>query len=88
MLFSNQKKQVKSIFCGTLVASSLAVYRASNWPKYRGWEMGSSLQNIKETPTPLQIQIQKFVKVSISNYGYYCFLISLGCFLGKRITFN
>jgi magnesium-transporting ATPase (P-type) len=34
-----------------------------NWPKYRGWEIRSSLQNIKETPTPLQIQIQKFVKV-------------------------
>jgi Ca2+-transporting ATPase len=58
MLFSNQKTEVKSIFSGTLVASGSYLPSNHNWPKYRGWEMGSSLQNIKETPTPLQIQIQ------------------------------
>jgi Ca2+-transporting ATPase len=64
MLFSNQKTEVKSIFSGTLVASGLAVYRVTTiGPNTEVGKLGSSLQNIKETPTPLQIQIQKFVKV-------------------------
>jgi Ca2+-transporting ATPase len=53
-------------------------------PKYRGWKLGSSLQNIKETPTPLQIQIQKFE--SDGNYGYYCFLLVWGVIF-ENITF-
>jgi hypothetical protein len=37
-------------------------------------KLGSSLQNIKETPTPLQIQIQKFVKV-MAIMGIAVFLL-------------
>jgi magnesium-transporting ATPase (P-type) len=66
----------------------LACYLPSNhnWPKYRGWEIRSSLQNIKETPTPLQIQIQKFVKV-MAIMGIAVFLLVWGVYFGKRITF-
>jgi Ca2+-transporting ATPase len=64
MLFSREKTEVKSIFSGTLVASGLAIYRVTTiGPNTEVGKLGSSLQNIKETPTPLQIQIQKFVKV-------------------------
>jgi Ca2+-transporting ATPase len=74
MLFSNQKTEVKSIFSGTLVASGLAVYRVTTiGPNTEVGKLGSSLQNIKETPTPLQIQIQKFVKDG--NYGIAVFLL-------------
>jgi Ca2+-transporting ATPase len=63
MLFS-ERTEVKSIFSGTLVASGLAIYRVTTiGPNTEVGKLGSSLQNIKETPTPLQIQIQKFVKV-------------------------
>jgi Ca2+-transporting ATPase len=58
MLFSSQKTEVKSIFSGTLVASGLAIYRVTTiGPNTEVGKLGSSLQN-KETPTPLQIQIQ------------------------------
>jgi Ca2+-transporting ATPase len=41
-----------------------AIYRVTTiGPNTEVGKLGSSLQNIKETPTPLQIQIQKFVKV-------------------------
>jgi Ca2+-transporting ATPase len=48
--------------------------------------MGSSLQNIKETPTPLQIQIQKFVKV-MAIMGIAVFLL-VWVFILENITFN
>jgi Ca2+-transporting ATPase len=57
MLFSNQKNRSQVHFSGTLVASGLAVYRVTTIGPNTGWEIRSSLQNIK-TPTPLQIQIQ------------------------------
>jgi Ca2+-transporting ATPase len=76
MLFSSQKNRSKSIFSGTLVASGLAIYRVTTiGPNTEVGKLGSSLQN-KETPTPLQI---KFKIESDGNYGYCCFLISLGC---------
>jgi Ca2+-transporting ATPase len=58
MLFSNQKNR-SSNFSGTLVASGLCLPSNHNWPNTEVGKLGSSLQNIKETPTPLQIQIQK-----------------------------
>jgi Ca2+-transporting ATPase len=74
MLFSNQKNRSKVHFSGTLVASGLAVYRVTTiGPNTEVGKLGSSLQNIKETPTPLQIQIQKFE--SDGNYGIAVFLL-------------
>jgi Ca2+-transporting ATPase len=59
MLFSSQKNRSKVHFSGTLVASGLAIYRVTTiGPNTEVGKLGSSLQNIKETPTPLQIQIQ------------------------------
>jgi Ca2+-transporting ATPase len=50
-----------------LVASGLAVYRVTKiGSNTEVGKLGTSLQNIKETPTPLQVQIQKFVKVMAS----------------------
>jgi hypothetical protein len=45
-------------------------------------KLGSSLQNIKETPTPLQIQIQKFVKV-MAIIGIAVFLLVWGVYFWK-----
>jgi Ca2+-transporting ATPase len=75
MLFSNQKNRSKVHFSGTLVASGLAIYRVTTiGPNTEVGKLGSSLQNIKETPTPLQIQIQKFVKV-MAIMGIAVFLL-------------
>jgi Ca2+-transporting ATPase len=87
MLFSNQKNRSQVHFSGTLVASGLAVYRVTTiGPNTEVGKLGSSL-HIKETPTPLQIQIQKFVKV-MAIMGIAVFLLVWGVYFGKRITFN
>ncbi|MFT4983442.1 MAG: Ca2+-transporting ATPase [Flavobacterium sp.] len=82
-VFKSEKTEVKSIFSGTLVASGLAIYRVTTiGPNTEIGKLGSSLQNIKETPTPLQIQIQKFVKV-MAIMGIAVFLLVWGVYFWK-----
>ena len=74
-VFKSEKTELKSVFSGTLVASGLAVYRVTKIGlNTEVGKLGTSLQNIKETPTPLQVQIQKFVKV-MAIMGIAVFLL-------------
>jgi Ca2+-transporting ATPase len=63
-----------------LVASGLAVYRVTKiGSNTEVGKLGTSLQNIKETPTPLQVQIQKFRK-SDGIMGIAVFLLVWGVY--------
>src|SRR3970040_1325001 len=62
-VFKSEKTENKTIYSGTLVASGLAVYRGNKiGPAKVISKLGSSLIGIKDEATPLQIQIEKFVK--------------------------
>tara|TARA_R110002094_G_scaffold528_6_gene2591 strand:- start:1315 stop:3621 length:2307 start_codon:yes stop_codon:yes gene_type:complete len=82
-VFKSEKTELKSVFSGTLVASGLAVYRVTKIGlNTEVGKLGTSLQNIKETPTPLQVQIQKFVKV-MAIMGIAVFLLVWGVYFWK-----
>ena len=82
-IFKSEKTELKSVFSGTLVASGLAVYRVTKiGSNTEVGKLGTSLQNIKETPTPLQVQIQKFVKV-MAIMGIAVFLLVWGVYFWK-----
>lgn len=82
-VFKSEKTEEKSVFSGTLVASGLAVYRATEIGlNSKIGKLGSSLLNIKEEPTPLQVQIEKFVKV-MAIIGISIFLLVWGVYFWK-----
>ena len=86
-VFKSEKTELKAVFSGTLVASGLAVYRVTKiGSNTEVGKLGSSLQNIKETPTPLQVQIQKFVKV-MAIMGIAVFLLVWGVYFWKTHNF-
>lgn len=74
-VFKSEKTENKTIYSGTLVASGLAVYRVNKiGPETEIGKLGSSLLDIKEEATPLQIQIEKFVK-GMAIIGVVIFLL-------------
>lgn len=74
-VFKSEKTENKTIYSGTLVASGLAVYRVNKiGAKTEIGKLGTSLLNIKEEATPLQIQIEKFVK-GMAIIGIVIFLL-------------
>ncbi|MET0759502.1 MAG: cation-translocating P-type ATPase [Flavobacterium sp.] len=82
-VFKSEKTEEKSVFSGTLVASGLAVYRVTEIGlNSKIGKLGSSLLNIKEEPTPLQVQIEKFVKV-MAIIGVSIFLLVWGVYFWK-----
>jgi len=82
-IFKSEKTENKKVFSGTLVASGLAVYRVTEiGANTEIGKLSSSLQSIKETPTPLQIQIEKFVKV-MAILGIIVFLLVWGTYFWK-----
>jgi Ca2+-transporting ATPase len=82
-VFKSEKTALKSVFSGTLVASGLAVYRVNKiGPNTEIGKLSSSLQNIKETPTQLQVQIRAFVKV-MAIMGIAVFLLVWGVYFWK-----
>jgi Ca2+-transporting ATPase len=74
-LFKSEKVENKTIYSGTLVASGLAVYRVRKiGPETEIGKLGSSLLSIKEEATPLQVQIEKFIK-GMAIIGIIIFLL-------------
>lgn len=62
-VFKSEKTEDRKIFSGTLVASGLAVFRVTEIGSATVLgKLGSSIINIKEEATPLQQQIERFVK--------------------------
>jgi Ca2+-transporting ATPase len=82
-VFKSEKTENKTIYSSTLVASGLAVYRVDKiGPDTEIGKLGSSLLNIKEEDTPLQIQIEKFVK-EMAIIGIVIFLLVWGVYFWK-----
>ncbi len=62
-VFKSSDSDDNNVYSGTLVASGLAVYKIEKTgTATRIGKLGTSLLEIKEEPTPLQWQIQRFVK--------------------------
>ncbi|PRZ23919.1 cation-translocating P-type ATPase [Flavobacterium granuli] len=82
-VFKSEKTANKSVYSGTLVASGLAIYRVNQIGSNTAiGKLGSSLLDIQETPTPLQLQIQKFVK-GMAIVGIAIFLLVWGAYFWK-----
>lgn len=62
-VFKDKDSDDNEVFSGTLTVSGLAVFEVEKIGKEtKLGKIGDSLQNIKEEKSPLQIQIEKFVK--------------------------
>lgn len=73
--FKSADSDDNKVYSGTLVASGLAVYRVEKTgTATRIGRLGSSMQEIKEEPTPLQLQIRKFVK-GMALVGIFFFVL-------------
>ncbi|MBC5839384.1 cation-translocating P-type ATPase [Flavobacterium muglaense] len=82
-VFKSEKTDKKTVYSGTLVASGLAVYKTTKiGPETEIGKLGNSIINIKEQPTPLQIQIEKFVK-GMAIIGIVIFLLVWGVYFWK-----
>lgn len=77
-VFKNEKSEDNSVFQGTIVAGGLAICRViAIGNKTRLGKIGQSIDTIKEEKTPLQIQINNFVK-KMSFIGLVIFAIVWG----------
>ncbi len=66
------------VYSGTLVASGLAVFKVeTTGTQTRVGMLGHAMRDIREEPTPLQSQIQKFVK-AMALIGIFFFLLVWG----------
>ncbi|MGZ8511136.1 MAG: cation-translocating P-type ATPase [Chitinophagaceae bacterium] len=74
-VFKSTDSTDKNVFSGTLVVSGLAVYKVEKTGTVtRIGKLGTSMLDIKEEPTPLQLQIKKFVK-GMALIGIVFFLL-------------
>lgn len=82
-VFKSEKTDKKTVFSGTLVASGLAVYKTNQiGPETKIGKLGNSILSIKEQATPLQVQIEKFVK-GMAIIGIVIFLLVWGVYFWK-----
>jgi Ca2+-transporting ATPase len=82
-VFKSEKTEDNTVSSGTLVASGLAVYRVTKIGlNTKIGKLGTSLRNIKEEPTPLQLQIEKFVK-GMAIIGIAIFLLVWAVYFWK-----
>ena len=62
-VFKSETYEDKNVFSGTMVSTGIAVYKAEKTGmQSRLGQLGSSLLQIKEEPSPLQRQIESFVR--------------------------
>jgi Ca2+-transporting ATPase len=82
-VFKSDKSEDKKVFSGTLVASGLAVYKVTQiGANTKIGQLGQSLLDMKDEPTPLQVQIEKFVK-GMAIIGVVIFLLVWGVYYYK-----
>lgn len=73
-VFKSSESEDHQVYSGTIVVSGLAVFEVENIGKEtKLGKIGESLKNIKEEKSPLQIQIEKFVK-TMAIIGIIVFL--------------
>lgn len=82
-VFKSEKTENKTVYSGTLVASGLAIYKVTQiGPNTKIGKLGQSLLDIKNEATPLQVQIEKFVK-GMAIIGIIIFLLVWGVYFYK-----
>jgi P-type Ca2+ transporter type 2C len=82
-VFKSDKSKDKLVYSGTVVASGLAIYKVTQiGADTKIGKLGESLMNIEEEDTPLQIQIEKFVK-GMAIIGIIIFLLVWGVYFYK-----
>lgn len=82
-VFKSEKSKDKLVYSGTVVASGLAIYKVTQiGADTKIGKLGESLMNIEEEDTPLQIQIEKFVK-GMAIIGILIFLLVWGVYFYK-----
>jgi Ca2+-transporting ATPase len=82
-VFKSDKSKDNKVYSGTLVASGLAVYKVTQiGPKTKIGQLGQSILDIKDEATPLQLQIEKFVK-GMAVIGIIIFLMVWGVYYYK-----
>jgi Ca2+-transporting ATPase len=74
-IFKSVDNENQKVFSGTIASSGLAVYQVDHiGTSTRIGQLGTSLVDIKEEPTPLQKQIESFVK-RMAFAGVFVFLL-------------
>ena len=74
-VFKSRETENRKVYSGTLVVSGLAVFKVEKiGSQTKLGKIGQSIQNIKETQSPLQIQIRTFVK-RMAAIGIAVFLL-------------
>ena len=74
-VFKSAESEDNKVYSGTLVASGLAVYQVEKTgTATRIGKLGTSMQDIREEPTPLQSQIKRFVK-GMALIGIFFFVM-------------
>lgn len=77
-VFKSKDTEDKKVFSGTLAVSGLAVIKVEKiGSETKLGKIGRSIQDIQEVPSPLQIQISKFVK-GMAIIGIVVFLLVWG----------
>ncbi len=74
-VYKSKDGQDSRVFSGTLTSSGLAVYKVEQTGlSTKIGQLGTSIADIKEEPTPLQVQIETFVK-RMALIGVFVFLL-------------
>lgn len=82
-VFKSEKTEDRKIFSGTLVASGLAVFQVTEiGTETVLGKLGASLINIREEATPLQEQIERFVK-KMAYIGIVVFILVWAVYFWK-----
>lgn len=77
-VYKSASSDDRKVYSGTLASSGLAVFQVDQTgPSTKIGQLGTSLLTIAEEPTPLQLQINSFVK-AMAIIGVAIFLIVLG----------
>jgi Ca2+-transporting ATPase len=77
-VFKSQETEDRKVYSGTLVVSGLAIFNVDKiGAETKLGKISQSIQDIKEVPSPLQIQITKFVK-GMAVIGVIVFLMVWG----------
>lgn len=77
-VFKSPETEDKKVFSGTVVVSGLAVFKVEKiGTGTKLGKIGQSIQDIKEVPSPLQVQIGKFVR-GMAIIGVAVFLLIWG----------
>lgn len=86
-VYKSEKTENKNVYSGTLVASGLALFSVTEIGSGTAiGKLGSSIINIKEEPTPLQQQIENFVK-KMAYAGIAVFVLVWAVYFWKTHDF-